>query len=245
MSCDKHARLATIYERYRRELATYISRLVVQPSIAEEIAQESVLRLLQHEHAPEDDAGVRAWLFRVSTNLALDHLRRHGTKRELPLLDARRRAEDDVEFVAASEGLRGSPETHLIAREHLVACFACTLRNLPPPHAAALLLKTVYGFSTEEVADVLGVRFAQVKNWIQAARQELTRIYSTTCALVAQNGVCFQCVELDQYFNGQSRNPMDGATSLDARLRVLQEMQAQPLGPWHARLFELTRDLLQ
>lgn len=208
MSDDRQSRVAAIYERHRHELIAYLGRMVVQTGVAEAIAQEAALRLMQHPQVAEDEDSVRAWLFRVSTNLALDHLRRQSTKRELPLLDIRARAEADAEFVSVSDGLRGSPETQAIAREHLVACFACTLRNLPGQQAAALLLKEVYGFSTEEVAAVLDARFGQVKHWIQAARDSLTRRYSTTCALVTKGGVCYQCVELDDYFNGKGRNPL-------------------------------------
>ena len=245
LTTDEPSRLAAIYERHRRELITFLTRLVVRPAIAEEIAQESILRLLQRESAPLDEAAVRAWLYRVSTNLGLDHLRRHSTKREWPLLEVRGRAEADTEFVAVSERLRGSPETEAIAREHLAACFACTLRTLPPQQAAALLLKEIYGFSTQEVADVMDARFAQVKNWIQEARRRLTRMFSTTCALVEQRGPCFQCVELDQYFNGHSRDPLNGSTRLEARLQVLRDLKAQPLGPWHAKLFALVRDVIE
>lgn len=237
----RQTRVAAIYERHRRELVVYVSRLVVHHAVAEEIAQEAVMRLLQQEHVAEDENSVRAWLYRVSTNLALDHLRRHSTSRELPLLEVRRRAEADVQFVQASQDFRGSPEMQAIAREHLVACFACTLRSLPAQQAAALLLKDVYGFSTQETADILEARFGQVKNWIQAARDHLTSLYSTTCALVTKEGVCFQCVELDHFFNGDGKNPLEGSRTLEARLAVLRQLKHQPLGPWHAKLFELVR----
>ncbi|MBI4486164.1 MAG: hypothetical protein HY655_09155 [Acidobacteria bacterium] len=51
-----------------------------------------------------------------------------------------------------------------IAPEHLAVCFACTLRNLPPLEAAALLLREVHGFSTAETAKVLDATPVQVKN---------------------------------------------------------------------------------
>jgi RNA polymerase sigma-70 factor (ECF subfamily) len=56
--------------------------------------------------------------------------------------------------------------------------------------------------------------------------------------------VCFQCVELDRYFNGEERNPLQHAADLDARLAVLRELRHQSPGPWHARLFELVRGVL-
>lgn len=237
-------RIAAVYERHRRELVGYVSRLVVHRAVAEEIAQEAVMRLLQQPQVEEEDSSVRAWLYRVSTNLALDHLRRHSTSRELPLLEARQRAEADPQFVRISNNLRGSPETQAIAREHLVACFACTLRNLPAQQAAALLLKEVYGFSIDEVAEMLDARFAQVKNWIQAARGQLTSLYAQTCALVTKGGVCYQCVELDRFFNGKERNPLRHSADLDARLALLRASKHQSLGPWHERLFELVRNVV-
>ena len=240
----RNSRLAATYQAHRRELVVYLSRLVVQPAVAEEIAQESMMRLLQQGHVGEDTNSVRAWLYRVSTNLAFDHLRRYSTKRELPLLEVREHAEANPDFVHASVELRGSPETQAIAREHLIACFACTLKTLPPRHAAALLLKEVQGFSTQETADLLGARVAQAKNWIQDARREMTRRFSTTCALVAKKGVCHQCLELDQSFNGQSRHPLNGRRSLNARLKLLREMKAILPGPWHLKLFDVFRDII-
>lgn len=144
---------AEIYERHRRELVNYATRLVVRDSIAEEIVQEAAVRLLQDLRLPDDESQIRPWLFRVVSNLAIDHLRRHSTWRELVLIDARERAVANRDFVAESEGMRGSPEHAAIAREHLAVCFACTLRNLPPQQAASLLLKEVYGFSTAETAE--------------------------------------------------------------------------------------------
>ena len=111
----------------------YATRLVLRESIAEEIVQEAALRLLRDEQLPDEDTQIRAWMFRVVSNLAIDYLRRHSTWKEMVLIDTRERAEADPAYVAESLQLRGNPEMAAIAREHLAVCFACTLRNLPPP----------------------------------------------------------------------------------------------------------------
>ena len=210
---------ADMYERHRRELVNYATRLVVRESIAEELAQEAALRLLQDERLPNDEGQIRAWLFRVVSNLAIDHLRRHSTWKELVLVDA---------------------------REHLAVCFACTLRNLPPQQAAALLLREVYGFSTAETAETLEASVVQVKNWIQQARRTMEERYAHTCALVTKQGVCHQCVELDGFFNGQSRDPLDRtARNLEARLAILRETRETALGPWHRRMLRLVDEVLE
>ena len=236
---------AEIYERHRRELVNYATRLVVRADIAEEIVQEAAVRLLQDRRLPDDESQVRPWLFRVVSNLAIDHLRRHSTWRELVLIDARERAVANRDFVAESESMRGSPEHAAIAREHLAVCFACTLRNLPPQQAAALLLKEVYDFSTVETAEALEATAIQVKNWIQRARRTLEERYAHTCALVTKQGVCYQCVELDGFFNGQTRDPLGGTSrKLDARLAILRETRTAALGPWHTRMLRLVDDVL-
>ena len=236
---------AEVYERHRRELVGYATRLVVRDSIAEELVQEAAVRLLQDNRLPDDDEQIRAWLFRVVSNLAIDHLRRHSTWRELVLVDSRERAEADLSFVAASRDLRGSPEMKAIAREHLTVCFACTLRNLPPQQAAALLLREVYGFSTVAAAETLDATPVQVKNWIQRARRIMQARYAHTCALVTKQGVCHQCVELDGFFNGKSRDPLDGSErDLDARLVILRETREAALGPWHRRMLRLVDEML-
>jgi RNA polymerase sigma-70 factor (ECF subfamily) len=192
--------LAAGYQANRRALVAFATRMVVRQDVAEEIVQQAAVRALEQASLPEAPSELRAWLFRVVTNLAIDHLRRHGTWRETVLDDTRTRATSDAGFVAESKLLAGSAEMKSIAKDHLAVCFSCTSRSLAPEEAAALLLKEVYDFTNDEVAGVMGASFGQAKNWIQSARAKLTERYARTCALVTQEGVCFQCVELDRFF---------------------------------------------
>ena len=85
-----------------------------------------------------------------------------------------------------------------------------------------------------------------MKNWLQQGRRTLEARYAHTCALVTKQGVCHQCVELDGFFNGQSRDPLDGtARDLDARLAILRETREAALGPWHKRMLRLVDDVLR
>ncbi len=80
------------------------------------------------------------------------------------ILDVRDAAEADPALIEQSKALRSTPETRAIAREHLVACLACTLRNLPEQKAAALLLREVHGLTSSDVADLLEASPGQAKN---------------------------------------------------------------------------------
>lgn len=233
------------FEAVRKELTAYLCRLVVRPQVAEDLAQTTFLRCLEAPtRLPGHIEGRRAWFFRVATNLAFDTLRRHSTWRESLLVDLRGAAERDPVFVERSRDQIGSPETVAIAREHLVACLACTLTNLPERKAAALLLKEVHGFSVEEVADLLEATPVQAKNWLQEARAFMVARYGATCALIAKTGACHQCVELDGFFAAGQGNPLaSGGVGPDARLRIAAELRDCPWGSWHRRLFDLLDDL--
>jgi len=238
--------LAAGFRAHRRSLTGYVSRLVLREDVAEEIVQQTAVRALEQSAIPEDPGALRAWLFRVATNLAVDHLRRHSTWRETVLDDARERAEASAPFVTESRLLAGSAEARTIAKDHLAVCFACTLRNLSPQEASALLLKEVYDFTVEEVAQVMDARSGQVKAWIQAARGALRERYGASCALVQQQGACFQCVELDRFFQAGAGDPLAGtAGDLEARLAIVRERREAPLGPWHRQLMRLVTAILE
>jgi RNA polymerase sigma-70 factor (ECF subfamily) len=239
------AELAQEYERLRPELTAYLTRLVSRAPVAEDLAQETALRALQAlDNAPARVEELRPWLFRIATNLGIDELRRRKPLRETVMLELKEVAIASPAFRGAAEPWRGTPEMAAIAREHLVACFSCTLGQLPPGQGAALLLKEVYGFATEEVAEILGARFAQVKNWLQAARATMKQRYDRTCALIAKQGVCHQCVELDGSFRANRGSPLAGTGGqVDDRLRILQEMRDQPAGQWTRMLSELLDEI--
>lgn len=234
-------RLALAYERLRPELTAFLRRLVTRADAAEDLAQGTALRALEAiDHAPPKDEELRPWLYRIATNLGLDELRRVGRRRETWLVEAKAAAERNPVFIRRVMSFKGSPETAGIAREHLAVCFGCTIGQLSPEEAAALLLKEVAGFTTQEVAEVLEARFAQVKNWLQQARAAMTAKYSRTCALINKQGVCHQCVELDAAVGSGQGDPLQGtAGDLDSRLDIVRSFRAAPPGRWERLLLEI------
>jgi RNA polymerase sigma-70 factor (ECF subfamily) len=221
--------------KIRRELITYLHRLVVHPQNAEDLVQEAFMRSQgAANRAPTEPEGYRKWMFRIATNLAIDHLRRERRWRRYDMQAIRDDAEADPAFVERSKSLVGTPETSLLAREHLAACFACTMSNLSERQAAALLLVEVHGFSVQEAAETLEIGFNSAKNAVQEARRTMTARYDATCALIAKQGVCHQCEELAEFF-GAEQIALQG-DKWDARIERLRELREQRPGVWHTLL---------
>ncbi len=228
------------------DLRDYLSRLLLHTDAVDDVLQSAAVRALSNlESAPAVVGELRPWVFRIATNLAIDEIRRRGRWRGDLLLESRPLAEANHEFVAMSESLRGSPQMRLIAKEHLVACFACTLRALTPERAAALLLREVYAFSVADAASILDARPAQVKNWLQEARRIMTAAYENRCALIRKTGICYQCSELAELFTGQDENPLAStrSESLRERVRIVRELRNRQPNPWHQQLFAIFDEL--
>jgi hypothetical protein len=64
--------------------------------------------------------------------------------------------------------------------------------------------------------------------------------YQSKCALIHKQGICYQCVELDGFYNSGRENPLAGTQGeLSDRLKVLHESRSLPNSRWARMLSEL------
>ena len=135
---------------------------------AEDLAQESFMRLHRKglESLPGDEA--RFWLFRVARNLALNELGRRQTRRRL-----------FEKVVAAFAAPAPDPERAYEASEQRGLVLEL-LERLPEPQRAALLLREQEEMSYREIAAVLGVSEAKVKVDIFRARSTMRDRWART-----------------------------------------------------------------
>lgn len=131
---------------------------------------------------------LRAAIYQQQRVELTSYLTRLVTRGDVAEELAQQAAESEA-FIAQSKEMVGSPETKTIAHEHLMVCFACTLRNLKPSESASLLLKSVYGFTVKETASVMNTNDIQVKNRIQSARSKISHRFADSCALMTPKGI--------------------------------------------------------
>ena len=128
--------------------------------LAEEIAQESFLRLYQTDGAVRK-GDERFWLYHVARNLALNKIEKRVTRMRLlgRVTDLFQRSEP-------------TPEAKL-EQEERKRLLGSLLQDLPEPQRAALLLREHQEMSYREIAGVLGVSESKVKTDIFRARKAL------------------------------------------------------------------------
>lgn len=131
-------------------------RILGNRADAEDVAQETFLRLHKRGVQFESDAAQSAWIYRVAVNLCLDRARAKRPTAELRDL--------------RSPGI--SVESAVIrqqSREILLAA----LQELPARERAAVVLREIEGLSTPEVAEILGVAEPTVRSQISKAVSKL------------------------------------------------------------------------
>jgi RNA polymerase sigma-70 factor (ECF subfamily) len=164
-----------LVEPYRRELHLHCYRLLGSLFDADDVLQEVLLAAWRGLPTFEERASPRTWLYRIATNRCLNAIR-----------DGRRRipAEPMAPFEPPEPTRRSDvtwlqpypePEASYGQRETVELAFIAGLQRLPPRQAAALVLRDVLGYSTPEVAALLGTTEVAVKGALQRARATLTR----------------------------------------------------------------------
>lgn len=148
-----------LVQRYRGELLRYCRRLGLSESRSEDAVQQGLLRAWLALERGDDVRELRAWLYRIVHNTAINIMRR-APEDHSPLTDA-----TSVESAAGAEV---DLERTIAVRDALTDVAA-----LPPMQREAILLTAVDGRSHDEVASALGISHGAVRGLIYRARATL------------------------------------------------------------------------
>lgn len=162
---------AALTERYRRELHVHCYRMLASFEEAEDAVQETLLRAWRARES-FDGGMVRAWLYRIATNVCLDTLR-SGKRRvtsmrtfaEVPWLSPY--PDRLLDEVAPSDE---EPEAVVVRRETIELAFLAALQVLPPRQRATLIARDVLGWRASETAAALDTSVVAVNSALQRAR---------------------------------------------------------------------------
>ncbi len=149
------ASFLTFYRRTAAPLRAYVARVLDDVSQADDIVQEAYLRVLRTPPHTEDPPQLRAFVFRVATNLIVDHWRKRRRERAAP-----------------DESIAAAPGPDMPLRIDMARLFA----RLRPQHRQLLWLAYVEGADHREIAVTLGVGERSVRVLLHRARRTLARL---------------------------------------------------------------------
>ena len=164
-----HAAFAVLVRRYERKLIRVLARLVRDPELARDLAQETFWRMYSRLERFDTARRFGPWLFRVAVNLGLDRLRRSKSEPSPPASIDRPHGDGQVPFEL--------PDPDPRIRSELAQEVQYILAQVPVSYRTILVLRDLEGFSSSEVAAIIGRREATVRWRLSKARDKFRELW--------------------------------------------------------------------
>lgn len=160
---------ASLLTRYQNRLYRYLLRWVREPATADDLFQQTWMRVLKKIRSYDPSRNFDAWLFAVARNVAIDHLRRRQPGSLEEVLEYGRPMSTSL-----SSDAPGALELVLLTeRAELVQQ---ALASQPPVYREILSLRFEEEMKLEEIAQVLGIPLGSVKSRLSRALEHLRTV---------------------------------------------------------------------
>ncbi len=160
-----------LVNRYQDKLVNYINTLIHDYELSVDLAQEAFIRVYKNADRYEGKYQFSTWIYRISTNLAIDEIRRRDRKGRFFLYNVMSLFQkDEQEFPLPDK--RDCPEKTLGRQERLLK-LQSAIDSLPEKYRLPFLLKEVQELSYEETSKVLKISLGTVKSRIHRAKMLL------------------------------------------------------------------------
>jgi len=163
-----------LVRRYDRDVLRLALNLVHRPEDARDIYQESFLRVYRNLHRFRFECSFYTWLYRIVTNVALDHLRRRTSHREdqAPVPDEAEGGMRDFFDRQPELSAAANPEKRLLGQE-LGAHIQAAMKRLSPRERMVFEMKHYQGLRLRAIGDLLGTSEETAKNSLFRATRKL------------------------------------------------------------------------
>lgn len=156
-----------LVQRYKDQLLNYVFRFVGNRVDAEDIVQETFLRVYKNKHYYKEIAKFSTWIYTIAGNLAKTELRRRkrrkifsvsnfvNDERDFDIPDTERNPEKEVDGNLKYDDIQKA------------------IDKLPPKFKEVILLRDVQGFAYEEISQILNIPLGTVKSRVNRGRLKL------------------------------------------------------------------------
>ncbi|MGH7548092.1 MAG: RNA polymerase sigma factor [Gemmatimonadales bacterium] len=162
-----------LVRRYERPVFSLLFRMVRDRTLAEDLAQETFIKVLNGIRSYNPQFKFSSWIFKIANNTAIDHLR----KRDLDTLSLdgspHATTPEEMHATAIQLGARGETPLQEVEARELGSAIERAIARLRPEYRSCILLRHVEGHSYEEIAQILDMPLGTVKTYIHRARNEL------------------------------------------------------------------------
>lgn len=159
-----------LVRRYERPVFSLVVRMVKDPAVAEEVAQEAFVKVFRSLDTYDPSRKLSSWIFKIAHNTTLDHLRRRRLD-TVPLDGGKDEDEPGVGHRLPDDS-RVSPQVEAESSD-LARAMEEAISRLRPEYREVVVLRFQEGLAYQEIAEITGLPMGTVKTYIFRARKEL------------------------------------------------------------------------
>ena len=179
---------------HQKKVYNLCLRMSANPDDALDLSQEAFLRVWRSLGQYQFEASFSTWLFRLTSNICIDFLRRKKRRQETSLTESYDDSDEGAEL--AVPDAQPGPEQQAMTNETKIE-LARAMEQLSPEHREILQLRVIEDLQYEQIADILGVRVGTVKSRLARARLSFRKI-----------------LKAGNYFDSASSEPVEGEVRL-------------------------------
>ncbi len=175
----------TVVREHAEALKAYLQRMVRNETDADDLLQETLIKIARGLPGFEGRSTVKSWCFRIAHRNALDHFRRADNARGI--------VEFDEEKLPANELDEDGP----IVIDEMNSCVRDVIDSLPPTYRTAIILHDLQKLTAQECADAMDCTRANAKIRIHRARKRLREALANSCSFYRTRGQVLRCDRKD------------------------------------------------
>jgi RNA polymerase sigma-70 factor (ECF subfamily) len=186
VSMAKHPATAIAFENVAEELSSplrrYLQRLAGDSTTADDLLQETLLKIARGLPKFEGRSSVKTWAVSIATRVATDHFRRPESKARIV----------EFEKTADPRTVDADVEGDLVVDE-MSTCVRGVIESLPGDYRTALVLHDLEGLTAAQVAEVVDCSLPTAKIRIHRARRRLKEALQDECRFYRDEKNVFRC----------------------------------------------------
>jgi RNA polymerase sigma-70 factor (ECF subfamily) len=167
---------ADIFREFEHPVHSYLLHLTQDPVKAEDLAQETFIRIFDKLKTFRGEASLHTWIYRIATNVSIDCFRGKAARQD----------KVNQSFEAFEEEWQDqdapTPE-HEIEQSEMSRCVQQFILRLPLPYRTVIVLHDLQGLKIQDIADVLECSVDTVKIRLHRARKKIREFLHAGCEL--------------------------------------------------------------
>ncbi len=204
-----------IYDQFYGKVRKFILALVKDEWVADDLIQETFLRIQNNLKSLKDPSKLSSWIFRIAYNLCQDHFRRLKRSRKEERID-----QEETQDLKEALIQKGPDIQKELEQREMGECVQNQINLLPESLRAVLILFDIMEFSHQEIADILEITVKNVKVRLHRARKKLKPILEEKCSFEKDDRNVLVCLPIGEGPTGGKRQTcVENANSKSKNLK--------------------------